>query len=314
MNRALKAAYWVTPIVFCLLLYWRGLRIWFAMDDFAWLSLRSHVVDFRTFLWAMFSPLAQGTVRPFSERGFFMVFSYFFGLRALPYRAFVFLNQFVNIVLVMLMTRKLTKSDLAAFLAPLLWLVNVALIIPMSWSASYNEIQCAIVSAAQFLFVHPLHGNRRKEILLGAMRDFPAGLRRAGDQRGLSGDCRALCVAVRTPLFSVHAAAVRRLCCFCCHRSVGRFADREFLLRHGFSPRRRGLDAGSVLEYSVGSLDLRTAARLAACGDFGGRRAAGGCDRGLRSVADLEAPLPAVVFGRAGSSSSWGRCCRCIIT
>src|SRR5579862_5692393 len=143
MTRTLRVAYWLTPIAFCVLLYWRGLRIWFAMDDFAWLSLRNHVVDFHTFLWAMFSPLAQGTVRPFSERGFFMVFSYFFGLRALPYRAFVFLNQFVNIVLVMLVTRKLTKSDLAAFLAPLLWLVNVALIIPMSWSASYNEIQCA---------------------------------------------------------------------------------------------------------------------------------------------------------------------------
>ncbi len=107
------AAYWLTPVAFCVALYWLGLRIWFAQDDFAWLNLRNVVSDFRSFLWAMFAPLAQGTVRPFSERAFFMVFSYFFGLHALPYRVFVFLNQFLNIILVMLVTRKLTRSELA---------------------------------------------------------------------------------------------------------------------------------------------------------------------------------------------------------
>src|SRR5581483_5560697 len=39
--------------------------------------------------------------------------------------------------------RKLTKSDLAGFLAPLFWLSNIALDLPMSWTSSYNEIQCA---------------------------------------------------------------------------------------------------------------------------------------------------------------------------
>src|ERR1700730_18251942 len=121
MSRAVRVAFWLTPIAFCIYLYWLGMRIWFQQDDFAWLNLRNHVTDFRSFLWAMFAPLAQGTIRRWSERGFFMVFSYFFGLRALPYRIFVFLNQFLNIVLLMLVTRKLTKSQLAAFIAPLLW-------------------------------------------------------------------------------------------------------------------------------------------------------------------------------------------------
>ena len=143
MTRALRAAYWLSPIAFCVALYWLGLRIWFEQDDFAWLNLRNRVTDFHSFLWAMFAPLAQGTVRPWSERGFFMAFSYLFGLRALPYRVFVFLNQFLNIALVMLIARKLTRSELAGFLAALFWISNVALIIPMSWNSSYNEVQCA---------------------------------------------------------------------------------------------------------------------------------------------------------------------------
>jgi hypothetical protein len=144
VTRASRALYWLAPIAFCIAIYWVGLRIWFWQDDFAWLNLRNHVTGFRSFLWALFAPLAQGTIRPLSERGFFMVFSHFFGLRALPYRLFVFLNQFVNIALMMLVTRKLTKSSLAGFVAPFLWIANAALAIPMAWTSAYNEIQCAM--------------------------------------------------------------------------------------------------------------------------------------------------------------------------
>lgn len=152
MRRAVRLIYWVLPIVFCVWLYWLGMRIWFTKDDFAWLGLRIHVQDFRSFLWAMFNPFAQGTIRPWSERGFFMLFSYFFGMRALPYRLFVFLNQFVNVVLVMLVTRQITRSDVAAFAAPLLWLASPALLVPMSWTASYNEIQCTTFLLLSFYF------------------------------------------------------------------------------------------------------------------------------------------------------------------
>jgi len=143
MNRAFRAMYWLTPIVFCLALYWLGLRTWFSQDDFAWLGLRLQVHDFPSFLDAMFAPKAQGTIRPLSERGFFMLFSYFFGLHALPYRLFIFCNQCLNIILLMLVTLKLTRSQLATLIAPLLWLANIALITPMAWTSAYNEIQCA---------------------------------------------------------------------------------------------------------------------------------------------------------------------------
>lgn len=163
MSRTARIAYWLAPIAFCIAIYWLGIRIWFAQDDFAWLNLRNEVTGFRSLLDALFAPRAQGTIRPLSERGFFLLFSYFFGMRALPYRVFVFLNEFLNIVLVMLVTRKLTRSDIAAFAAPLLWIVNVGLIEPMSWTSVYNEIQCAtFLLAAFYMFLLYIETGERR--------------------------------------------------------------------------------------------------------------------------------------------------------
>ncbi len=162
MTRAVRAAYWTAPMIFCLALYWLGLKAWFSEDDFAWLNLRNHVIDFHSFLWAMFSPLAQGTIRPLSERGFFMVFTYFFHLHPLPYHIFVFVNQFLNIALLMLIARKLTQSDLAGFLAPILWLANVDQVTPLTWTSAYNEVQCAsFILASFYLFLRYAETGRR---------------------------------------------------------------------------------------------------------------------------------------------------------
>src|SRR5690349_3323501 len=38
-RKLLNAAYWTVPSLFCLLLYWPGLRAWFQADDFVWLNL-----------------------------------------------------------------------------------------------------------------------------------------------------------------------------------------------------------------------------------------------------------------------------------
>jgi hypothetical protein len=143
MTRALRVSFWLIPIVLCFELYRLGIRTWFSQDDFAWLGLRLEVRDFKTFLAAMFEPKAQGTIRPWSERGFFMLFSYLFGMHALPYRIFVFCNQCLNLILLMRVTLKLTRSQIAGFIAPLLWIANIALITPMAWTSAYNEIQCA---------------------------------------------------------------------------------------------------------------------------------------------------------------------------
>ena len=56
--------------VVCLIVHWYGFRAWFRADDLAWLQLGARVHDFRSFLAAMLQPLAEGTVRPWSERAF----------------------------------------------------------------------------------------------------------------------------------------------------------------------------------------------------------------------------------------------------
>ena len=111
----------------------------------------------------MFAPLAQGSIRPWSERGFFMLFSSFFGLHALPYRIFVMSNQLVNVVLVVLVARKLTRSELAGFLAPVFWMANASLATPMTWTSAYNEVQFATFLLLSFyLFLRYTETGQRK--------------------------------------------------------------------------------------------------------------------------------------------------------
>jgi hypothetical protein len=146
-----RILYWTLPCLFCLALYWHGLKAWFQMDDFAWLGLHTLVHDWDSFLDAMFRPMAQGTVRPISERLFFLSFWHLFGMEALPYRTLVFLTAFANVILISAIVRRLTASALAGFLAPLLWLTSPGLYEPMTWTSAYNQILCA------FFFLLQLH-------------------------------------------------------------------------------------------------------------------------------------------------------------
>jgi hypothetical protein len=152
MPRAQRLLFWSTPSLVCLLLYWHGLFAWFQMDDFAWLALRSRVHDVQSFWSALFTPFAQGTIRPISERLFFMGMWELFGLHALPYRLVVFATQLTNLVLITLIVRRLSGSSLAAFVAPLLWLTNANLFTAMSWTAAYNQILIAFCFLLGFYF------------------------------------------------------------------------------------------------------------------------------------------------------------------
>ncbi len=91
----------------------------------------------------MFTPMAQGTIRPWSERGFFLLFYKLFEADALPYRILVFATQIANLLLLYWIIFRLTHSRLAAFAAPLLWTANAALATTMCWTSDYNQIQCA---------------------------------------------------------------------------------------------------------------------------------------------------------------------------
>jgi len=161
MNRVHRAVWWTLPSLLCLALYWYGLKCWFAQDDFAWLSLHFDVQDLKGLWRNLFTPMAQGTIRFLSERGFFLLFYWLFGMDALPYRIFVFATQVANLVLLASVARRLTGSRLAGFAAPVLWMANSALATPMAWSSSYNQILCAFFLLLSFhLFLRHIETGR----------------------------------------------------------------------------------------------------------------------------------------------------------
>jgi hypothetical protein len=145
-----RALVYLLPLAFCYWVHQFALRTWFWQDDFAWLSLHLQVFDRATFLQTMFEPLAQGTIRPWSERGFFLLFFKLYGLDALPYHALVMATQFANLLLFSWIIRKLGGSWLAACVAPALWVANAALVIPLSWASDYNQILCCFFFLTAF--------------------------------------------------------------------------------------------------------------------------------------------------------------------
>jgi hypothetical protein len=149
----LAAAYWLVPPLLCFVLYWYGLLVWFQADDFAWLALRLDVHDAQSLLHVLFAPMAQGSIRPLSERAFFVVFESLFGPNALPFRICAFLTQCANLTLLAAVTRRLTGSRFAGFCAAILWLTNSSLVVPMTWTSAYNEILCAFFLLTAFWFL-----------------------------------------------------------------------------------------------------------------------------------------------------------------
>ena len=166
MTRISRAA-WLTPLVACLIIYQYGLRVWFMQDDFAWLSLPRLTPTFGSLWHSLFAPMAQGTIRPWSERAFFLIFTSLFGLHAFPFRLFVFLNQFANLVLLGMIARKLTPveglRDVAGIAAPLIWLSSMTLVTPMAWSSAYNEVQYSgFLLLGFYLFLRFVESGERK--------------------------------------------------------------------------------------------------------------------------------------------------------
>lgn len=143
MSRTLRAAWWLAPAVFFAAFSWLGLKIWFHQDDFAWLNLSLHVHGWRDLWNALFVPRSFGTIRPLSERGFFLSFYALFGLNAVPFRILVHLTQLANLILLAWITHRLTGSRLAGSLAALFWASSSVLAAALAWTSSYNQILCA---------------------------------------------------------------------------------------------------------------------------------------------------------------------------
>src|SRR5580658_9056232 len=161
-----SVAYWTIPCLICLLVHWQGFTAWFRADDFAWLSNFNTVHSFHDLLAALFTPRAQGTIRPFSERAFFMIGYGLFGLDSLPFRIVIFATQFADLALTALVGFKLTGSRAVGFCAALLWTINSTSVQPLAWACVYNEVMCAffLLLAFYFLLRHIETGNRRFKV------------------------------------------------------------------------------------------------------------------------------------------------------
>lgn len=122
------------------ILYWHGYRCWFQQDDFAWLGLLQMWHSGIALPRLLFEPMAQGTIRPISERAFFLLFRWLFDLDAAPYHALVLLTQTANLGLLYVIVRRLTGRSIAAALAAVLWCSNSVLAWPLSWVSAYNQI------------------------------------------------------------------------------------------------------------------------------------------------------------------------------
>jgi hypothetical protein len=163
MSRLQRAAYWVGPALICLLIHWRGFASWFRADDFAWLGVGLHAHGLHEYLLALFAPMAQGTIRPLSDRLFFMVGFRLFGLDALPFRVIIFATQFANLALVAWIGARLTGRRAAGFLAAVLWAVSDTMVEPLGWASAYNQVLCGLflLLAFHFLLRYVESGNPR---------------------------------------------------------------------------------------------------------------------------------------------------------
>jgi len=157
-----RAAYWAAAPLICLMLYCRSFQAWFRGDDFAWLGLGQNVHTFHDFLQATFTPFAQGAIRPFSDRLFFMAGFALFGLDAAPYRMLTFATQFVNLALVNSLGARLTGNRAAGLCAAVLWAVHSSALEPLGWICVYNQVLCAFFLLLAFHFLLRLVATRAR--------------------------------------------------------------------------------------------------------------------------------------------------------
>ncbi len=145
-----RALFYLAAPALCLALYWNVLFTWFLNDDFRWLSLRGRVHSLADFLQVLFTPYAQGTVRVLSERVFFLLGTSLFGIHALPFRVVGILTWFLCLALAAEIGSLLVDSRAAGLLAALFWTASYALVTPLSWSSSYNQLLCSLLLLAAF--------------------------------------------------------------------------------------------------------------------------------------------------------------------
>ncbi len=172
-----SVAFWGVPPLIALVIYAPALRAWFQADDFVWLNLLPGVHSWNDLWYALLQPTVHGTWRPLGERAFFLSLQGLFGYSsALPFRIVVFLIQFANMALISAIVARLTRSRIAAFLAPVLWIASDKIALTMVWSSNVNYAVCGFfVLSAMWCFVRHVETNRRR-YLVATWTAFTLGL------------------------------------------------------------------------------------------------------------------------------------------
>ena len=128
------------PVVLLVVLYGPALRSAYRLDDLAWLSLRNTIENGHSLLWALFSPQAQGSIRPLGECVWFLLASSLFGLNPFPLHMLALVTQIANVFLLVIAGRRLLGSPVAAAIAATVWVLNDSLVEPMVWASAFNEV------------------------------------------------------------------------------------------------------------------------------------------------------------------------------
>jgi hypothetical protein len=139
-DRAAAAAVAVLAVALIPVLYGPALHAMYRLDDYAWLSLPNLLAHGRGLLWVLFSPQAQGTIRPLGDRLWFLSASLLFGLNPLPLHALALCIQALNVALIVDVGRRLLGSPLAGAVAAALWAINSTLVDPLVWASAFNEV------------------------------------------------------------------------------------------------------------------------------------------------------------------------------
>ena len=165
MNRK-GALLYIIPLAICALLYARVWNSWFFQDDFGWLYLNQELAASN--LWSLLTrPMAQGTWRPLSERAQFMILPALFGLDATPHHVLAFLTQFLNLVLLNNIVKRISGSAFTGCAAAICWAVNAGLALPIGWPSAYSQIECAaFLLGALWLWIRYAETGHRRYLVL----------------------------------------------------------------------------------------------------------------------------------------------------
>jgi hypothetical protein len=143
-----RVLYYAAAPAVCLALFWRVLFTWFNTDDFSLLWLASTVHDPSSLGYALFHPIAQGTVRVLSDRLFYLTLYSLFGVAAAPFHVASLLTWFAALVLGAAIGSKVTGSGAAGLLAALLWTVNKVMVTPLASAPIYEVVLYAFFALA----------------------------------------------------------------------------------------------------------------------------------------------------------------------